>query len=142
MNSYEEKPRETNRLDNQTRPPASMPQMPPEPEPIPWRLLIQISGNSHTTIGIEIKERILIGRDADVDLDLTTFGGAERGVSRRHAAIIRMAEHLYVQDLNSTNGTRLNGLQAVSEHVYRLRDGDELELGTVRLVIRFLKSPF
>jgi len=116
------------------------------PPRIPWRLLIQITGESHTTVGMEVKEKIVIGRaDSDAedqpDLDLVPFGADQRGVSRRHALISREDDSLFVEDLDSTNQTLLNGYALDPRQRYRLYDGDELLLGLVRLVVRFVKSP-
>jgi pSer/pThr/pTyr-binding forkhead associated (FHA) protein len=116
------------------------------PPRIPWRLLIQITGESHTTVGMEVKEKIVIGRaDSDVedqpDLDLIPFGAEQRGVSRRHVLISRDDDSLFVEDLDSTNHTLLNGYALDPRQRYRLYDGDELVLGLMRLVVRFVKSP-
>jgi hypothetical protein len=115
----------------------------------PWRLLLQIGGQNQTTVGIEIKDRIVLGRgdpvaDFNPELDLTPYGGQEGGVSRRHAAIIQDSENkaLYLEDLNSTNGTRINGFSLEPRRRYRLRDGDEIELGRVRITLRFVRSPY
>ncbi|NLX08904.1 MAG: FHA domain-containing protein [Chloroflexi bacterium] len=134
------------------------PRMPPEeasPRPqtsrlaAPWRLLMQIGGPTQTTVGLEVKERIVLGRTDPVssfypELDLTPYGGQEGGVSRRHAMIIQDEDNkaLYIEDLNSTNGTRINGFSLEPRRRYRLRDGDELELGRVRIVLRFVRSPY
>lgn len=113
---------------------------------MPWRLLLQISGESHTTLGMEVKETILIGRsDANTgfhpDFDLTPYGAESEGVSRRHAQIIQRDEYLFIEDLGSTNRTRLNGYVLEPHQRYRLRDGDELRLGNLRIVVRFVKTP-
>ena len=52
-------------------------------------------------------------------------------VSRRHAVIRRNGSSYEIEDLNSTNGVRLNG-EMVKQA--RLTSGDRLELGTVQLV--------
>jgi hypothetical protein len=115
----------------------------------PWRLLLQIGGEHQTTVGIEVKERILLGRADPVadfypDLDLSPYGGQEGGVSRRHASIIQDEENkaLFLEDLTSTNGTRINGFSLEPRRRYRLRDGDELEFGRVQMVLRFVRSPY
>jgi pSer/pThr/pTyr-binding forkhead associated (FHA) protein len=115
----------------------------------PWRLLLQIGGQNQTTVGIEVKDRIILGRGDPVssfypDLDLSPYGGQEGGVSRRHAAIIQDDDNkaLYIEDLNSTNGTRINGFSLEPRRRYRLRDGDELEFGQVQMVLRFVRSPY
>lgn len=115
----------------------------------PWRLLMQIGGQTQTTVGLEVRDKIIIGRSDPVanfypDLDLSPYGGQERGVSRRHATIIQDDEHkaLFLEDLNSTNGTRINGFSLEPRRRYRLRDGDELEFGQVQMVLRFVRSPY
>ena len=115
----------------------------------PWRLLMQIGGENQTTVGIEVKGRIVLGRGDPVanyypDLDLSPYGGQEGGVSRRHATIIQDDENkaLYLEDLGSTNGTRINGFSLESRRRYRLRDGDELEFGKVQMILRFVRSPY
>jgi hypothetical protein len=115
----------------------------------PWRLLLQIGGQNQTTVGIEVKDRIVLGRADPVahyypDLDLSPYGGQEGGVSRRHATIIQDDDNkaLYLEDLNSTNGTRINGFSLEPRRRYRLRDGDELEFGRVQMILRFVRSPY
>ncbi len=114
----------------------------------PWRLLMQIGGENQTTVGIEVKDRIVLGRGDPVanyypDLDLSPYGGQEGGVSRRHAAIVQDTDSkaLYLEDLGSTNGTRINGFSLEARRRYRLRDGDNLEFGRVTMVLRFVRSP-
>ena len=116
------------------------------PPRIPWRLLIQITGESHTTVGMEVKDKIVIGRSDSAsadqpDLDLSAYEDGSQGVSRRHAQISRDGEALFVADLNSTNHTLLNGYVLDPRQRYRLYDGDELVLGLMRLVVRFVQSP-
>jgi pSer/pThr/pTyr-binding forkhead associated (FHA) protein len=153
-NGNESVKRETSLLDDQLPRPVM-----PEGDPgsriqtarlaAPWRLLLQIGGENQTTVGIEVRDRIVLGRGDPVasfypDLDLSPYGGQEGGVSRRHAAIIQDEENkaLYVEDLDSTNGTRINGFSLEPRRRYRLRDGDELELGHVHMILRFVRSPY
>lgn len=146
--------RETSFLDES----KSYPPMPPDERPArgqtarlaaPWRLLLQIGGQNQTTVGIEVKDRIVLGRGDPLanfypDLDLTPYGGQEGGISRRHAVIIQDNDNkaLYLEDLNSTNGTRINGFSLEPRRRYRLRDGDEIELGRIRINMRFVRSPY
>ncbi|NDJ63106.1 MAG: FHA domain-containing protein, partial [Chloroflexi bacterium] len=68
-------------------------------------------------------------------VDLTNSGGVDKGVSRRHALVVRKEENsLMIVDKDSPNGTYLNGQRLVPNQGRLLRDGDELRLG--RLVIR------
>ncbi|HCZ32430.1 MAG TPA: hypothetical protein DHV93_02545 [Holophagaceae bacterium] len=50
-------------------------------------------------------------------------------LSRIHAAITRNGDGWWVRDLDSANGTTLNGLPLNHPHGSALRDGDELALG-------------
>lgn len=53
-------------------------------------------------------------------------------VSRRHARLERTGTHLRIYDLNSTNGTHVNG-EAV--HISDLEPGDEIRLGGQTLTV-------
>ncbi len=55
------------------------------------------------------------------------------GVSRVHASIDRIGGIWWVKDLESANGTLLNGTPVTSPHGAALHDGDELVLGDWRL---------
>jgi len=78
--------------------------------------------------GLEVpmdRERIVIGRGRDADLAV-----AEPTISRQHAAIAWDGEGYVLEDLGSTNGTRVNGRKAKRA---RLLAGDEIELGRLQL---------
>ncbi len=70
-------------------------------------------------------------------LDLTPFGAQEKGVSRRHASILRGDETLTLVDLGSVNGTHLNGQRLIPNQPRVLRDGDEIRLGKLVCHIYF-----
>ena len=55
---------------------------------------------------------------------------AEQTISRSHAAIGFDGSAFFVQDLGSTNGTRLNGKRTPRAP---LRSGDEIQLGKLLL---------
>ncbi len=83
------------------------------------------------------EEELVIGRtheDSSVDVDLTEHGAIDAGVSRRHALLRRQNDTIVLVDLNSANGTFLNGQRIISNEPRILRDGDEVRLG--RLVLR------
>jgi hypothetical protein len=73
------------------------------------------------------KERITIGRHADNDIALN-----DKAVSGRHAVIITILRDSFLEDLNSTNGTLVNGRQ-VAKHP--LAHGDSIAMG--RNTLRF-----
>jgi pSer/pThr/pTyr-binding forkhead associated (FHA) protein len=66
------------------------------------------------------KERIAIGRGSHNDVVID-----DGGVSAEHAVIVTVGDDAFLEDLNSTNGTQVNG-QPVKKHF--LRDGDVMEL--------------
>jgi hypothetical protein len=69
---------------------------------------------------------LVIGRLPDCDVVL-----ADSNVSRRHAEIRRKDDGVFVVDLGSTNGTRVNGTRVVREQL--LSSGDEVSVGSTRL---------
>jgi pSer/pThr/pTyr-binding forkhead associated (FHA) protein len=71
------------------------------------------------------------------DLDLTPHGALEKGVSRTHAALRRGEDVLSIIDLDSANGTYLNGQRLAAHQPRLLRDGDEIRLGRLVLHIYF-----
>lgn len=71
------------------------------------------------------------------DVDLTSYGGLEKGVSRRHAKIIRQDNEIFIEDLGSVNGTLLNGQSLTPYLQYPLNSGDEVQLGNLVLRLRF-----
>jgi hypothetical protein len=66
--------------------------------------------------------QFVIGRDEDCDLTLD-----DDNASRRHARLEVSSGHCYVEDMQSTNGVRLNGTKISSRQ--RLHDGDKLGVG-------------
>ena len=70
-----------------------------------------------------LTEEITVGRapGCGVVLDDDTF------VSQVHARLFRRGRETYVEDLGSTNGTRVNG-EAITE-VTRLQRGDQVQFG-------------
>lgn len=74
------------------------------------------------------KERVMIGRRPhnDMVVDHPT-------VSSEHAVIVTLSNDSFLEDLNSTNGTLVNG-QPIKKHF--LQDGDVIELAKYRIVYR------
>jgi FHA domain len=74
--------------------------------------------------------RLTLGSDPANDLALT----ADPTLSRLHAVLERYEAGWCVRDLDSRNGTFVNGQRIWSERP--LRTGDELRVGAIRLVYR------
>jgi pSer/pThr/pTyr-binding forkhead associated (FHA) protein len=91
-------------------------------------------------IELPLSKEVVIGRlDAShavfPDVDLSNEQGAEKGVSRRHARISRRDDQVFIEDLNSLNGTFLNATRLVPELPYPLRAGDQVQLGRLVLTV-------
>jgi hypothetical protein len=71
-------------------------------------------------------EPLVIGRLPECDVVL-----ADSNVSRRHAELRQKDEGVFVIDLGSTNGTKVNGTR-VREQL--LSSGDEVSVGSTRLI--------
>jgi pSer/pThr/pTyr-binding forkhead associated (FHA) protein len=112
---------------------------------VPLRLVLNVGEANPRTVAVKLKERITIGRSGtegeQPDLDFSSFAALDKGMSRLHAAFLYQEEHIFLEDLNSTNGTRINGLKLLPGKRYRLRNGDELEFGSLRVVVRLVRTP-
>ncbi len=71
------------------------------------------------------KREVVLGRHPSCDVCISSAG-----VSRKHARITRQGGAWILGDLGSTNGVELNRVRVKSE---RLRHGDRIDLGTVRI---------
>ncbi|MGZ5780694.1 MAG: FHA domain-containing protein, partial [Burkholderiaceae bacterium] len=76
------------------------------------------------------KERITIGRRPHNDLVIDNSA-----ISAEHAVIVTMLSNAFLEDLNSTNGTRVNG-QPIKKHF--LKNNDVIELAKYK--IRFVND--
>ncbi len=78
--------------------------------------------------GLELpidREWIIIGRGHEANYVIP-----DATLSRAHAAVGCSEEGYFIQDLSSTNGTLVNGIQQSRSP---LRDGDEIQLGKLYL---------
>jgi serine/threonine protein kinase len=104
------------------------------------RLVIAGTG---TLLVLSSENETLIGRSAPYsdqipDIDLSAHGGGQAGASRIHARLAPKEENWYLEDLNSTNGTFVNGQQLEPGQPVELNDGDFIQFG--RLGVTFYKS--
>jgi pSer/pThr/pTyr-binding forkhead associated (FHA) protein len=91
-------------------------------------------------IELPLSKEVVIGRlDAShavfPDVDLSNELGAEKGVSRRHARISRRGDQVFIEDLNSLNGTFLNSTRLVADLTYPLKSSDQVQLGKLVLTV-------
>jgi pSer/pThr/pTyr-binding forkhead associated (FHA) protein len=73
------------------------------------------------------KETLMIGKSSDADIVLD-----DASVSSKHAKIFSKNKSWFIEDLKSTNGSFINGVQ-IKEAV-QLKKGDFIQLGLLQLV--------
>lgn len=107
----------------------------------PLHLNLQIIDTGHV-LTVPLTDCLLIGRDSTPtpDIDLTDLQGVQYGVSRMHAAFLYDGQTLSIEDLNSRNGTRINGFPVEGGKPYPLHNGDEIELGRMRLLVQLVRG--
>ncbi len=87
---------------------------------MPGKLILTLNKSVLGEFPLE-KERILLGRRPDNDVQVDNLA-----VSGQHAAIITILNDSFLEDLDSTNGTYVNG-KLVKKHA--LKNGDVIQIG-------------
>ncbi|MGA2925492.1 MAG: FHA domain-containing protein [Solirubrobacteraceae bacterium] len=90
------------------------------------------------------KDELIIGRREPQsaiapDLDLAEYD-PQLTVSRRHARIVRKPPGFAIEDLDSTNKTRLGESALPAHHLYLLKDGEKIRFGNVEAVFRMFAT--
>ena len=88
------------------------------------KLILSMDGLVLKEISLN-KERMTIGRKASNDIQIDNLA-----ISGEHAAVVTILNDSFLEDLNSTNGTLVNG-QPAKKHF--LKNGDVIELGKYKL---------
>ncbi len=91
-------------------------------------------------IDAPVVEGYIIGRSDDAlhyqpDIDLSDYDSRDKGVSRRHAALVNYQGMPHLVDLFSANGTYLNGKRLSPDQPYALGQFNEVRLGTLDIII-------
>lgn len=73
-------------------------------------------------------------------IDLAPFAAADRGVSRIHAQIHMEDGYLYITDMDSTNGTYVDGIQLQAHQPHQLRQGSNIILGRMHMQLMYKTS--
>lgn len=82
-------------------------------------------GETHHDVTLTSK-RAVVGRLSESDIPIEDVNA-----SRQHAAFVRDGFEWFVEDLGSTNGTKVNG-KRITRH--QLKNGDVVTIGVTRLV--------
>jgi pSer/pThr/pTyr-binding forkhead associated (FHA) protein len=98
------------------------------PGPVPSGGSIRVLRGFYEGLEMPVdRDWMVIGRGRGADIVI-----AEPTMSRAHAAIGFDGARFFVQDLGSTNGTRVNGSR---EQKAVLKNGDEVQLGKLALAV-------
>jgi pSer/pThr/pTyr-binding forkhead associated (FHA) protein len=95
---------------------------------------LYITESGHLDRTVVVRDTATIGRDNANDIVLETIT-----VSRWHAVLFHDAAGLLLADLESTNGTLVNGVLVQPDEPVRLADGDMVQFGQV--VARYSSQP-
>ena len=92
------------------------------------------------TIPLTGSEEFTLGRSVEGSLtrptiDLSSFGAYEKGVSRIHVMVKISNNSVTICDLNSVNGTRVNGKKIAPNEPISLNHGDIFTLGKMKFQV-------
>ncbi len=102
---------------------------------------------SHRSMQLLLTDEMIVGRKdkaaviTEDIVDLSPYGAEDEGVSRRHVRIYQEDNHLRVTDLNSGNGTWLNGDRLEANAPQELKHGDDLLLAHLAIGVEVVISP-
>jgi pSer/pThr/pTyr-binding forkhead associated (FHA) protein len=83
--------------------------------------------------------RLTVGRSSDCDVCLKQLPGTEAGVSRKHLALVRRADHWYVEPLSASSPTFLSGRQIAGE--MPVSADDTIVVGMLRIRLEGQAAP-
>ena len=89
--------------------------------------------NRKENLPFKIQEHYFIGRTATIGRDDSNqVALKDRFISKRHARIYKEKNNYYIEDLNSANGTFLNGNKLINSA--RLNDKDLIDIGQIEFM--------
>src|SRR5579859_5929739 len=97
-----------------------------------FKLVIQ-DDEGKTTVVPLIRDEITIGRKEGNTIRLT-----ERNVSRRHAKLVKQNGSVYIEDLTSYNGIKVNGDRIAGRAP--VQEGDRIQIGDYQLALKLDKA--
>ncbi len=92
--------------------------------------LLSLVGRDNYTLG-----RSISGQAVVPDVDLDRYEAYDAGISRMHAELRIAEDGVYVVDLDSSNGTIVNGKRIAAQEPEPINHGDILQLGRLRLQV-------
>jgi pSer/pThr/pTyr-binding forkhead associated (FHA) protein/tetratricopeptide (TPR) repeat protein len=98
-----------------------------------FKLTIEDDEGKTTVIPV-VRDEMTIGRQEGNTIRLT-----ERNVSRRHARVVRQNGGVFIEDLASFTGVRVNGLKITA--LTPFRDGDHVQIGDYKIGLKVERPP-
>jgi hypothetical protein len=96
--------------------------------------ILNLAGQSEYSIGRAVEGQFILP-----DVDLSNYQAYAQGVSRLHAALKVNNQRVYITDLGSSNGTRVNGQKIVANVDFPLNHGDVIALGKFKIQVLLRK---
>src|SRR2546421_9690321 len=97
-----------------------------------YKLIIE-DDEGKTTVVPLIRDEISIGRKEGNTIRLT-----ERNVSRRHAKLVKSNGTVFIEDLTSYNGIKVNGDRIAGRAP--VNEGDRVQIGDYQLALKLDKA--
>lgn len=95
---------------------------------VAWAPVLEVAGTRHRIVSA----RTIIGRGADADITVD-----DSGISRKHVEVLWDGTRAEVNDLGSTNGSRLNGLKV---HRAPLPPDSVITIGRTQIIFHVLAT--
>ena len=93
---------------------------------------IRMEGKKPIKLEWPIVSSLIVGRQKGCDIQLDN-----KLISKQHFALEKIGQDLFIMDLGSTNGTKLNQKGLIANAKAILRSGDIIQAGTVEICIRW-----
>ncbi len=97
-------------------------------------MILHLAGQNEFTLG-----RVAEGQPILPDVDLSPYEAYAQGVSRLHAVLKLNNQRIFITDLGSSNGTRVNGQKIMPNVDYPLNHGDVIALGKFKIQVLIRK---
>ncbi len=92
--------------------------------------ILPLAGRMEYTLG-----RVAEGQPILPDVDLSPYDAYTQGVSRLHASLKVTNQRVFIIDLGSSNGTRVNGQKIAPNVDYPINHGDLVSLGKFKIQV-------
>ena len=78
----------------------------------------------------ELKDKLIIGRNSKADITIS-----DNRISSKHLQVKHIDSKFYIKDLETRNGTQINGNIVIPNHYIEIRSGDKVVIGNKLLSI-------